>query len=334
MHFGLSETQRELHDVARRFLASLDPGVDAWPRIVAEQGWQAIPIPEASGGFGLGWMEAVVVQEALGRALTPSPFLGTVLVAAAGVELEPLVAGTIGTVLLGSEMRAEPSSGATASWHLSGTALGLNPEATCVLVEASGQLFQVDVPEGVSLLEAVPVLDDSRPLGRLVLESHPARPVACSLSRVKAVAQVLLAAEAVGGAAACLELAVEYLKVRQQFGQPIGKFQALQHMAADMLVALESARSATWYAAWALDAGTDDALLASHTAKALASDAFFHCAGQNIQLHGGIGFTWEHVAHRYFKRASGSRALFGLPRAHRAAVADVLLGPLADATPA
>lgn len=327
MHFGLSHEQVQLRDVARRFLATLNAGANVWDEIVSQQGWQAIAIPEDAGGFGFGWMELGVVFEELGRRLMPSPLLGVAIATAAGVELERLAQGTIATVLLGDGIRVTDAAGP----RLSGELVGINPDAELVLVEAEGRLYQA-----MPRVEAVPALDASRPLGRFCFEETPATLLEADLTRVKAVAQVLIAAESVGAASACLDMAVDYLKVRKQFGQLIGTFQALQHMAADMLVQLESARSATWYACWALDAGkTDerkteagkqDALMAAHSAKAMATDAFFHCAGQNIQMHGGIGFTWEHDAHRYFKRAQGSKAMFGHPREHREAVATQLLG--------
>ena len=134
----------------------------------------------------------------------------------------------------------------------------------------------------------------------------------------------MVAAPAVGGAEATLDKAVAYAKVRQQFGKPIGSFQAIKHLCADMLVRVESARSATWYAAWALASNADDQPLATRTAKAYATDAFFACAADNIQVHGGIGFTWEHDAHLYFKRAHALRALLGHPREHRAVIARAL----------
>ena len=133
-------------------------------------------------------------------------------------------------------------------------------------------------------------------------------------------------ARGMGAAEAILEMAVDYAKVRQQFGEPIGSFQAIQHKCANMMVAVESARSAAWYAAWAVDSEADDARLAARTAKAMASQALMDCAGENIQIHGGIGFTWEHDAHLYFKRAQSTLGLLGSPQVHREAVAANLLG--------
>jgi alkylation response protein AidB-like acyl-CoA dehydrogenase len=145
------------------------------------------------------------------------------------------------------------------------------------------------------------------------------------LRRVLDVAAVALACEQVGGAARVLETTVDYVKVREQFGRPIGSFQAVKHRLADMLVELESARSAAYYATTAVESGSPDLPLAASIAKAYCSTAYYHIAAQSIQLHGGIGFTWEHPAHLYFKRAKGSEALLGSPAYHRELIARQLL---------
>jgi alkylation response protein AidB-like acyl-CoA dehydrogenase len=137
------------------------------------------------------------------------------------------------------------------------------------------------------------------------------------LARVLAAAGIALAAEQAGGAERTLEDAVEYAKLREQFGRPIGSFQAVKHKCADMLMAAESAKSAAWYAAWALATGSADAIAASHVAKATCSEAYLSNARENVQLHGGIGFTWECDAHLHLKRARSSWALFGAPTEHR-----------------
>jgi alkylation response protein AidB-like acyl-CoA dehydrogenase len=135
---------------------------------------------------------------------------------------------------------------------------------------------------------------------------------------------VALACEQVGGAAAVLDATVDYLKVREQFDRPIGSFQAIKHRCADMLVELESARSAAAYASAAVAAGADDAAVAASIAKVYCSQAFYHIAAESIQMHGGIGFTWEHPAHLYFKRAKSSEVLFGNPSAHRERIARLI----------
>jgi alkylation response protein AidB-like acyl-CoA dehydrogenase len=134
-------------------------------------------------------------------------------------------------------------------------------------------------------------------------------------------ARIALAAEQVGAAEMCLEMSVDYAKVRKQFGRPIGSFQAIKHKCADMLMMIESARSAAFYASALAAQGDSDLEEAASSAKAFCSDTFFHCAAENIQIHGGIGFTWEHPAHMYFKRAKATEVLFGDPSSHRERVA-------------
>jgi alkylation response protein AidB-like acyl-CoA dehydrogenase len=144
------------------------------------------------------------------------------------------------------------------------------------------------------------------------------------LRRVLEKAIALLANEQVGGAERCLEMSVDYAKTRHQFGRPIGSFQAIKHKCADMLVQVESAKSAAYYAAWAAAEDEEELRTVSPLAKSYCSEAYFHCASENIQIHGGIGFTWEHDAHLYFKRAKSSQLLFGDPAFHRAVLADRL----------
>jgi alkylation response protein AidB-like acyl-CoA dehydrogenase len=141
---------------------------------------------------------------------------------------------------------------------------------------------------------------------------------------VHEMAAVALAAEQVGGAQRCLDMAVSYAKDRHQFGRPIGSFQAIKHKCADMLVMVESAKAAAYYAGWAVSEANDEVPMVSPLAKSYCSEAYFHCASENIQIHGGIGFTWEHDAHLYFKRAKSSELLFGSPSHHRRVLADRL----------
>jgi alkylation response protein AidB-like acyl-CoA dehydrogenase len=144
------------------------------------------------------------------------------------------------------------------------------------------------------------------------------------VERVLEKAVVALAAEQVGGAQKCLEMSVDYAKTRHQFGRPIGSFQAIKHKCADMLVQVESAKSAAYYAAWAASEDSEELPIVSPLAKSFCSEAYFFCAAENIQIHGGIGFTWEHDAHLYFKRAKSSELLFGDPAYHRSRLADRL----------
>jgi alkylation response protein AidB-like acyl-CoA dehydrogenase len=336
MHFALTEEQEQLAGVARSFLADVpgvrEPDEGTWARIVEEQGWPAIVVPEEFGGRGFGLLELEVVFEELGRRLVPSPMLASALATDAVIRggseaqkarwLEALAEGTTGTLAFEGDVTAERAPG---GWRLRGT-------ARRVLDGHTAELVLVATPSGIFVVDdhvatALAVLDASRPLADVAIDttvSDEARLPDGDLATTLLVGAVLLAAESCGAAEACMDESVEYAKVRTQFGKPIGTFQAVQHMIADMLVDVESARSAYWYAAWALQSGADGAAQMARTAKAMACDGLFRCAGTNIQVHGGIGFTWEHDAHFFFKRARASRSLLGEPAAHRAAIADEL----------
>ena len=222
---------------------------------------------------------------------------------------------------------------------------GHSAELLLVVARAPGTtgadgLAVYEVPAGASGVRRhrLPTMDATRALAEVVL-SDVRVPAASRLgaspsagwpaiARAIARAQVALAAEQVGGAQRCLELGVEYAKVRHQFGRPIGSFQAIQHNLAELFVAVESARSAAYYAGWAADHASDDeADETAACAAAFCADAFFHCAAETIQVHGGIGFTWEHDAHLFFKRARAGRTLLGTPAAHREQIARRILDP-------
>jgi alkylation response protein AidB-like acyl-CoA dehydrogenase len=166
-------------------------------------------------------------------------------------------------------------------------------------------------------------MDQTRKQAKLIFDSTPGRLIGtdgqgwAAISKMLDLAAVALAAEQVGGAQKVLEMAVEYAKVRVQFGRPIGSFQAIKHKCADMLLEVESAKSAAYYAGWAAAEDNDELPVVASLAKSYCSEAYFHATAENIQIHGGIGFTWEHPAHLYFKRAKSSELLFGDPTYHR-----------------
>jgi alkylation response protein AidB-like acyl-CoA dehydrogenase len=194
---------------------------------------------------------------------------------------------------------------------------------------ARPRLFTVAAEAGGLARTPLDTLDATRKQADLDFEGveasaagPPASPE--SLARVLAGAAVALAAEQAGGAERTLEDAVSYAQLRQQFGRPIGSFQAVKHKCADMLMAAESAKTAAWYAAWAMATGADGAVAASRVAKAICSEAFLSNAGENLQVHGGIGFTWECDAHLHLKRARSSWALFGAPPELRELTADAM----------
>lgn len=323
---------------------------------VAELGWQAMAIPEEYGGAGFGLLELAVLMEEQGRGLYCGPFLSTVVAAAntillAGSEqqksdiLPGIAAGERVVTLAVAEDQAGwdgegMATSATRSgdtWTIDGAKRFVLDGHTADLLIVAAQtadgvgLFLVDGDsEGVerSLLDA---MDETRKQASItftaVTVSDDARLPggdAATLARVDEIVAVCLALEQVGGAEATLEMAVQYAKDRQQFGKPIGAFQAIKHKCADMLLAVESARAAAYYAAWAVAEGSDEAATVVPLAKAYCSDAFFECAGSNIQVHGGIGFTWEHDAHLYFKRAKSSQLMFGTPAQRRRQLAERL----------
>jgi alkylation response protein AidB-like acyl-CoA dehydrogenase len=333
-----------------------DPGL--W-REHAELGWQAMAIPEEYGGAGFGFLEQVVLLEEMGRSLYPAPFFSTAVLAAntlllGGTEEQKLAhlpgiasGETVATVAFTEPNGRWDASGieATATrdgdgWVIDGTkSFVLDGHVADLLIVAARTdsdgvgLFLVPGDAAGVTRRRLETMDMTRKQAEVGLAAVrvPGEALlgvegggAQVLEDVLRVAAVALAAEQVGGAQRCLDMAVEYAKVRVQFGRPIGSFQAIKHKCADMLVAVESARSAAYYAAWAASVGDEELALVAPLAKSYCSEAYFNCAAENIQVHGGIGFTWEHDAHLYFKRAKSSELMFGDPSHHRAILADRL----------
>lgn len=333
----------------RRLMAT-ESGLDAslWEVMSGELGLAGLAVPEEYGGAGYGLVELGVVLEEAGRALVVAPLLSSAVLATQAVLLSedaeackrllpPLVSGeTRGTLAFTEEsgswdlediaVSARPVGSA---WSLDGTkSFVLDGHTAGVLVVSARTpggtgLFLVDANSPGVARTPLPTMDQTRKQARIVLAGATGRLLGEESTAPAALRQTLLAgatalaAEQVGGAQRVLEMAVEYAKTRVQFGRPIGSFQAIKHKCADMLVETESARSAAYYALAQLAAGAPDRAEAAHVAKAYCSDAFLHAAGENIQVHGGIGFTWEHAAHLYFKRAKSSQLLFGHPAHHR-----------------
>lgn len=323
-----------------------DPAV--WSRMAGELGLQGMAIPEEYGGAGFGYVELGLVFEEMGRALLSAPFYSSVALAAEALlrsgdeeakkDLLPGIAsgGTVAALALTEDSGRWDEGGIAAEavrdgggWRLSGSKSYVldGHLANLVLVAARGAggvgLFAVDGSAAGLTREPLPTMDQTRKQARLELDGVPARLVGEDgggwpvLSGTLDTAAILLAAEQVGGAGAALDMAVAYAKVRHQFGRPIGSFQAIKHKCADMLVEVESARSAAYYGMWTLAAGDEDVPLAASLAQAYCSAAYTHVAGENIQIHGGIAFTWEHPAHLYFKRAKSSEILLETPARHR-----------------
>ncbi|HKF74830.1 MAG TPA: acyl-CoA dehydrogenase family protein [Candidatus Dormibacteraeota bacterium] len=333
-----------------RRLMDTEEGYDpkVWSRMATELGLQGIHVPEAMGGAGLGQVELAVVFEELGRRLACVPYFSTVGLAvntllasgdeAAQAELLPRLAsgeatGTLAVLEdagtwdldgLGTQARRS-GEGWVLDGHKSFVVDGHTADVVLVAARTPAGLAVLAVEGGAAGLERVPVptLDQTRKLARLELSGTPARLVGEAggaetwLRRALDLAAVALAAEQVGSAQRCLDMTVAYAKVRQQFGRPIGSFQAIKHRCADMLLRVESARAAAYYAAWAAAEDADELPAVASLARAYCSDACSWVAGETIQVHGGIGFTWEHDAHLYFKRAKASELLLGDPAHHR-----------------
>jgi len=333
---------RRLMETAEGF----DRGV--WDQMANQLGLQALAVPEEYGGAGFGYVELTVVLEEMGAALLCAPYFSTVALGAnvllssgdegAKKDLLPGIAAgeTIATLALtedtgrwdldGITLAATESGG---GWTLDGHKMFVvdGHVADLILVAARTargvSLFAVEGGAGGLTKTALATMDQTRKQARLEFASTPARLVGEDggagpvLTRTLDLAAVALAAEQVGGAQRCLDMAVEYAKTRIQFGRPIGSFQAIKHKCADMLLEVESAKSAAYYAGWAAAEDSDELPVVASLAKSYCSEAYFHAAAENIQIHGGIGFTWEHDAHLYFKRAKSSELLLGDPSYHR-----------------
>ena len=288
-----------------------------------ELGWFGLAVPEAAGGAGYGWPEAMVFFVELGRSLAPGPWLGTVLasrVLGAGgggrASLSALLAGRERVALID-----DPQDRLGADDVVDGVDANVadGGVATHFLVLGARHVRLVDA--GRAVAEARPCIDPTRRLARVRFERAASEVVSDDAEAVRRGAALLAAAEAAGVAERTLEMSVAYAKVREQFGRPIGSFQAIKHRCADMAVRTEVARSAVTYAAVALEEGLAEAPLAVHIAKALATDAAIGNATDNIQNHGGIGYTWEAEPHLYLKRARLLEHVLGTRCEHLDAIA-------------
>jgi alkylation response protein AidB-like acyl-CoA dehydrogenase len=323
-----------------------DPAV--WTQMGEQLGLQGLAIPEEYGGSGYTYVELIIVLEEMGRALLCAPFFSSVALAAnlllasgdgsAKKDFLPGIAAgtTIATVALAEasgrwdeQSVTLQASGADSGWTLTGEKRYVLDGHTADLIlvaartPAGVSVFAVDKGATGLTTTAVSTMDQTRKQATVAFESTPARLVGTdgagwdAISKMLDLAAVALAAEQVGGGQKVLDMAVEYAKVRVQFGRPIGSFQAIKHKCADMLLEVESAKSAAYYAGWAAAEDNDELPVVASLAKSYCSEAYFHAAAENIQIHGGIGFTWEHPAHLYFKRAKSSELLFGDPTYHR-----------------
>jgi alkylation response protein AidB-like acyl-CoA dehydrogenase len=340
----------------RRELIGAGTGIDrhTWQTMAGQLGLTGLAIPEEYGGAGSGFVETGIVFEEMGYALAVSPYFSSIGLAgnlllccddeAARKDLLPGLAdgSVIGTAALADEpgdfdpahlgLHAEHAPG---GWRLTGAAAFVTDGmiADLILVPARADrgisLFALAADARGVERQPMSALDLTRPLaritcsgavGRLIGAAGGAEPALRS-GRDRAIA--CLAAEQAGGARRCLEMAVEYAKTRIQFERPIGSFQAIKHKCANILLQTETARSAAYYANWAIAEDPDEAPLAVALAGAYCADAYFTAAAENIQIHGGIGFTWEHDAHLFIRRAKSCQLLFGSPDSFRDRLADL-----------
>ena len=347
MDFDLSADQVLLRDGARDLLdgyagpaqvrahlASEEPYDRALWAAMAEQGWLAVAVPEDRGGLGLGWVEVAVLVGEVGAHTAPAPLTPTLVALAALVEAEGPADPHADAV---AAMAAGESIGAVA-WTAADDVVAVRAEGDGGAVTLTGRLGPVEAasiadrvvvvtPSDVYLVElaagsrppAEPAMDLTRTLSWLDLHETPAirlggRALADRLTALGAVAS---SAELLGGADRVLAMSTEYAKDRVQFGAPIGSFQAVKHRCADMLVDVEGMRSTTWYGAWAVATHDDGAAMAASTAKVWCHDASKRVMASGLQVHGGIGFTWEHDLHLFIKRAQVAQLAFGDASHHR-----------------
>jgi alkylation response protein AidB-like acyl-CoA dehydrogenase len=364
MDFGFTDDQELLRKSAREVLSERsttgvvravmdsDTGFDEglWSTI-AELGWLGVAIPETEGGLGLGWIEQCILLEEAGRAILPSPYVSTValalpvvLLAEPSAERSRLLAGIAEGSLRVTLAALEEdgtwdvtSAGTTAAkdgdaYSITGTKAFV-PDAHAahellVVAKTSAGYAIFSVPASEATVTQLPTLDSTRRLGEVVLDGARGNLVATGaadvLRRALDRAAVAFAAEETGIAQQAMDLTVAYAKEREQFGKKIGTFQAVSHRLAEMLLLTESARSSVYYAAWALEEGTPDAPLASATARVAGIQAGRFATAEGIQLHGGIGFTWEHDMHLYYKRAKWDELYLGDEGIWRDRVADLL----------
>jgi len=324
-----------------------------WQQMADQLGLQSLAVPEEYGGSGFSFMELGLVLEEMGRALVVSPFFASSVMASqlllalndksASADYLPGIASgeLIATVAIAEDHGSWRPEDVTAtatesdagwvidghkSFVLDGTVAGLI--LVVARTDSSLGVFAVDGGADGFVAEPLSTMDQTRKQARLTFAGTPARLLGSLDEARTAVGTMLdhtaiaLAAESLGGNAKVLEMAVDYAKVREQFGRPIGSFQAIKHMCASMLVEVESSRSAVYYALWAASVGHEDTPEVASLVKAFSVDAYLSACGENIQIHGGIGFTWEHPAHLYLKRAKNAQLFLGSSDFHRQQLAD------------
>jgi alkylation response protein AidB-like acyl-CoA dehydrogenase len=357
MQFGLSESQEFLKDSARKFFAGECPSSEIrrlmetdtaydgalWSKLT-HQGYTGIIFSEEYGGVGLGKVELMLLMEEAGRALLPGPFFSTVVLAGSVLEavasppnkkkyLTPICRGearaTVAILEASANWNPQSVQLSATNGKLTGEKLFVSDAAIAdfIVVVARNGVFVVDSRAHGLKISPMSAMDLTRKLYILEFSNTPAEQIGATanLSRAFDVATASLAAELVGGMQRSLDITVEYAKTRKQFGKPIGSFQAVQHQCADMYLETESARSAVYYAGWALQENSPDAATAVSIAKMYASDAGRTVGNRGIQIHGGMGFTWENDLHLYYRRAKASETAFGDATFHRERIASMVI---------
>jgi alkylation response protein AidB-like acyl-CoA dehydrogenase len=363
MDFTFSDDQDALRDSVRGFLTNEATGAylramaddergftdDMWQRVAA-LGWPGLLVAERHGGLGLGLVDMVVVMEEMGRIPFPGPFFSSSVLATLAANrlgaddlLPALASGTLrGTVAIEEQGHGSPVDRVRTRARRKGASWVLNGHKPIVLDghTADWAIVVARTEEGLGSFllqapgaDAVPTIDPTRKAARLVLDDTPAEPIGPTgdhtalWRRITDDAAVMLSAELVGASEAALELAVEYAKVRVQFDRPIASFQAIRHKAVDMLHKLELSRVGTHYAAWTSDVEDPQREHAAAMAKGFAAEAAVFVSSEDIQVHGGVGFTWDCDAHFYYKRAKQNDVMLGYQGWQRHRLADLILQP-------
>jgi len=344
-----SDVEEELRASVRALLAdrtdlsrleSPEPvDLKLWRTLAVDLGCAGLPVPESQGGAGASWRETAVVLEELGRTVAPVPFLGSAVLATAALLdsgdplLAELAAGTRTATL------AVPATATTDGPHWTVTATGdtLDGDVTSVIDAGAADVLLVPTAAGLFAVAAADVVrtpvvsfDLTRPLTDITLRSTPGRRIADSrpaVTRALTVAAALLSAEQLGVAEWCLTATVQYGLARRQFARQIGSYQAVKHRLADLWVSITQARAVSRYAADCLATDDPDTAVAASLAQAFCSPLAVKAAEECVQLHGGIGFTWEHPAHLYLKRARANAVIFGSAAHHRTTLATHLSLP-------
>ena len=351
MEFAFTDEQKMIAETVQAFFrenatsertrkAMASDGVDRelWSAFCTELGLSGVGLPEEHGGAGLGMVEFAIVAQAAGSQVSAIPLLGLATaaraIAAGGSDAQkaewlPRLIG--GEAIAACEGVPELTvDGSRLSGTITPVPHGGVADVFVFVTPGQAWLVRADAP-GLAITRHT-TMDQTRPFATVTLDGVAAEALAdpaAAIAAIHAGGWVCLAAEALGGAQEALDRTVAYSRERVQFGRPIGSFQAYKHRLADMMIEIEQARSAVYWAACAVDEGSDEAAIALHAAKSFCADTFFMVAGNMIQLHGGIGFTWEHDAHLFFKRARSIQSMLGHGNFHREEIAKMILDDLA-----